>query len=91
MVLWADVTLHISVQRCPADPHTILLFPPAVICLAQASPRWHKASFIQHQIRAGPVLEARKSDLSWAQFLPSTSLQSSGGNGPVTERYHSVM
>lgn len=78
MVLWVDVTLHISVQRCPADPHTILLFPPVVICLAQASPRWHKASFIQHQIRARPVLEARKSDLSWAQSCPQRAYNLAG-------------
>lgn len=80
MVLRVDVTLHISVQRCPADPHTILLFPPAIICLAQASPHRHRTNpqgqvrvlpfFIQHQIRAWPTLEARKSDMSWVQSCP---------------------
>lgn len=82
MALGVGAILHVSVQRCPADLHTIL-FPPAVIswskpALAGTGPtsqgqvkgRSFILSFVQHEIRAWPVPEARKSDTNWVQSCP---------------------
>lgn len=75
---------HVSIQRCPADrPIPCPLVPPAVIYLVHARPHRPRTNlpvgqgqvrvihlFIQHQIRVIPVLEARQSEMSWAQFCP---------------------